>query len=231
MRASFCVSPLASARVLEALCAARALCVTVCGVAVEGVAAAVVAVVRPFSATCWQRDATAMAARCGRHYISLLNLRRTPVRAVVCGASGARASALGQGEGRARREGLPNLFSESNKRVLYKDVESALQRACQGLPIQPDDCFMCASDRAHREAGDGAVLLSRLGITAVIWGADTIREISQDRRGVFFRALYQLVHRLLTTLCDSNNSRARQGSHDARAVSVRVCRPGSKTGA
>jgi len=36
-----------------------------------------------------------------------------------------------------------------------------VQRACQGLPIQLDDCSMCASDRAHREAGDGAVLLSR----------------------------------------------------------------------
>ena len=183
------MSPLAPARVLEALCAARALCVTVCGVAVEGVAAAVVAVVRPFSATCWQRDATAMAARCGRHYISLLNLRRTPVRAVVCGAPGARASALGQGEGRARREGLPNLFSESNKRVLYKDVESALQRACQGLPIQLDDFSCTLRTGRTRRLGTGQSFY--LGNHRCNLGADTIREISQDRRGVFFRALYQ----------------------------------------
>ena len=173
-----------------------------------------------------------MAARCGRHYISLMNLRRTPVRAVVCGASGARASALGQGEGRARREGLPNLFSESesNKRVLYKDVESALQRACQGLPIQLDDFSCTLRTGRTRRLGTGQSFY--LGNHRCNLGADTIREISQDRRGLFFFGPYiKLVHRLLTTLCDSNNSRARQGSHDARAVSVRVCRPGSKTGA
>jgi hypothetical protein len=57
-------------------------------------------------------------------------------------------------------KGSPKVLSESSKRVLYKDIEPALQRACQGLMGQLDDFFLHASDRAHREAGDGAVALS-----------------------------------------------------------------------
>jgi hypothetical protein len=92
---------------------------------------------------------------------ALLNLRRTPVRAVVCGASGARASALGQGEGRARREGLP----QAPLRVQQAcPLQGRRVCASAGMPRLADPArrlVMYASDRAHREAGDGAVPLSR----------------------------------------------------------------------
>ena len=66
----------------------------------------------------------------------------------------------GEGEVVLDEKGSPKRLSDSSKRVLYSEIEAALQRACQGVPIQLDDFFMYASDRAHKEAGDGADLLS-----------------------------------------------------------------------
>ena len=66
-----------------------------------------------------------------------------------------------EGEVVLDEKGSPKLLSDSSKRVLYSDIEPALQRACQGVPIQLDDFLMYVSDRGHREAGDGAVPLSR----------------------------------------------------------------------
>jgi len=65
-----------------------------------------------------------------------------------------------EGEDVLDEKGLPKLLSDSSKRVLYSEIEAALQRACQGVPIQLDDFLMYVSDRVHREAGDGAVALS-----------------------------------------------------------------------
>ena len=36
-------------------------------------------------------------------------------------------------------KGSPKLLSDKGKRVLYSEIEAALQRACQGVPIQLDD--------------------------------------------------------------------------------------------
>ena len=65
-----------------------------------------------------------------------------------------------EGEVVLDEKGSPKLLSESSKRALYSEIEAELQRACQGVPFQLDDFFMYASDRVHREAGDGADLLS-----------------------------------------------------------------------
>ena len=65
-----------------------------------------------------------------------------------------------EGEVVLDEKGSPKRLSESSKRALYSEIEAELQRACQGVPFQLDDFFMYASDRVHREAGDGADLLS-----------------------------------------------------------------------